>query len=70
MRAWEQFLQQQEAVLGAETVNKWLRSLKVIRFDACNLYLEAKDTFQILWFEEHIRNSCSNKSRERQSNAD
>ena len=26
-----------------------------MRFDACNLYLEAKDTFQALWFEEHIR---------------
>lgn len=55
MRAWEQFLQQQETDLGKETVEKWLRSLKVQRFDACNLYLEAKDSFQTLWFEEHIR---------------
>ena len=28
MQAWEQFLQQQEAELGSETVQKWLRTLK------------------------------------------
>ncbi len=55
MRAWEQFLSEQEKELGSETVNKWLRSLQVVRFDAGNLYLEAKDAFQILWFEEHLR---------------
>ena len=55
MQAWELFLQQQEADIGPETVQKWLRTLKVQRFDACNLYLEAKDSFQALWFEEHIR---------------
>lgn len=55
MQVWEQFLQQQEAELGIETVQKWLRNLKIQRFDACNLYLEAKDSFQALWFEEHIR---------------
>ncbi len=61
MQAWEQFLQQQETELGAETVQKWLRSLKVQRFDACNLYLEAKDSFQALWFEEHIRGKAQAK---------
>ena len=55
MQAWEHFLRQQEIELGIETVQKWLRSLKILRFDACNLYLEAKDSFQQLWFEEHIR---------------
>lgn len=55
MEAWEKFLKAQEQELGAKTVSKWLRSLHVARYDACNLYLEAKDTFQILWFEEHIR---------------
>lgn len=55
MQAWELFLQKQERELGQETVKKWLRSLKVVRYDACNLYLEAKDTFQALWFEEHMR---------------
>ncbi|MFZ0565869.1 MAG: chromosomal replication initiator protein DnaA [Chlamydiales bacterium] len=55
MRAWEEFLTLQEKELGQETVSKWLRPLKVIRFDACNLYLEAQDSFKALWFEEHIR---------------
>lgn len=55
MKAWEEFLKRLESDFGVETIRKWLRSLKVLRFDACNLYLEAKDTFQALWFEEHIR---------------
>lgn len=55
MQAWDHFLSVQEHELGAETVNRWLRTLKVVRFDACNLYLEAKDSFQANWFEEHVR---------------
>lgn len=55
MEAWNNFLSLQEAELGSETVNKWLRSLKVLRFDAGNLYLQAQDSFQIIWFEEHVR---------------
>lgn len=61
MEAWEQFVTQQEKVIGSETADKWLRSLKTVRFDACNLYLEAKDSFQILWFEEHMRHKCQAK---------
>lgn len=55
MKAWEDFLSQQKNELGTETVDKWLLPLRVLRFDACNLYLEAKDSFQVMWFEEHIR---------------
>jgi chromosomal replication initiator protein len=55
MLAWEKFIQKQEVVLGIDVVNQWLRTLKVVHFDSGNLYLEAKDSFQILWFEEHIR---------------
>lgn len=55
MRAWEEFLSLQEKELGKETVEKWLRPLKVVRFDACNLYLEANDSFKTIWFEEHMR---------------
>ncbi|MCH9609562.1 MAG: Chromosomal replication initiator protein DnaA [Chlamydiales bacterium] len=55
MRAWEEFLTQQEKELGKETVDKWLRPLKIVRFDACNLYLEASDSFKVIWFEEHMR---------------
>ncbi len=61
MRAWEQFLVQQEKELGRDTIDKWLRPLKVVNFDACNLYLEAKDSFQVLWFEEHIREKVQAK---------
>lgn len=61
MQAWQNFLEIQEAELGPETVNQWLRTLKIVRFDACNLYLEAKDTFQALWFEEHIRQKTQTK---------
>ncbi|MBS0621715.1 MAG: chromosomal replication initiator protein DnaA [Verrucomicrobia bacterium] len=55
MQIWNEFLAQQEQELGAETVDKWLRPLKLVHFDACNLYLEAQDSFQALWFEEQIR---------------
>lgn len=55
MQIWEDFLRNLETELGHETVKKWLRSLKVDRFDARNLYLLSNDAFQISWFEEHIR---------------
>lgn len=59
MQAWENFLKLQETVLGVDTVNKWLRPLQILKFDACNLYLLAKDSFQITWFEEHIREKAN-----------
>ncbi len=55
MQAWEEFVNRIEQEVGKETSKTWLRSLRVHRFDAQNLYLEAKDTFQVLWFEEHVR---------------
>lgn len=55
MQAWENFVEAQTIELGSDTVQKWLKPLKVMRFDACNLYLEAADAFQAMWFEEHIR---------------
>ncbi len=55
MRAWDDFIKEQEKHLGPQTVQKWLSPLKVSRFDACNLYLEAPDSFFSIWFEEHIR---------------
>lgn len=55
MKVWDEFLVLQEKELGKAAVQKWLRPLKILRFDACNLYLEAKDSFQVHWFEEHIR---------------
>jgi chromosomal replication initiator protein len=55
MQTWENFVKKQEGLLGKDIAEKWLRSLKIVHFDSGNLYLEAKDPFQILWFEEHIR---------------
>ncbi|MBA3815240.1 MAG: ATP-binding protein [Parachlamydiaceae bacterium] len=61
MHAWEKFVAAQELELGSETVQKWLKTLKILRYDACNLYLEAQDAFQAIWFEEHIRQSVQMK---------
>lgn len=55
MQAWDEFLLQLEQEYGSETISRWLRTLQVVRFDACNIYLEAQDSFQVLWFDEHIR---------------
>lgn len=61
MKAWENFLKIEEKEIGSATVKKWLSSLKVLRFDAANLHLEAKDSFQAHWFEEHIRPKLAKK---------
>lgn len=55
MKEWEQFLSDLEQELSPAIVDQWLRPLKVLRFDAANLYLEAKEPMQLSWFEEHIR---------------
>jgi chromosomal replication initiator protein len=54
MKAWEDLLSTLEMELGSVTVAQWLRPIKVVRFDAANLYLEATP-FQRAWFEEQIR---------------
>lgn len=53
MKEWQQFLSQLEQELGAAVVQEWIP--QVVRFDAGNLYLEARDSFQLSWFEEHVR---------------
>lgn len=55
MRAWEDFIDKQQLRLGKQAVDKWLRTFTIVHFDSGNLYLEAKDPFHLLWFEEHIR---------------
>lgn len=54
MQIWDDFLTSLEKQFGVDTVNKWLRTLRIVRFDAGNLFLEAKDTFQAMWVEEHV----------------
>ncbi len=61
MRAWEDFLKEIDRELGTETVNKWLRPLKILRFDACNLYLESEDSFKVTWFEEQMRHKVQTR---------
>ena len=58
MKAWEDLLSTLEKDLGQQTVAQWLRPIKVVRFDAGNLYLEATP-FQRSWFEQHIRQRIS-----------
>ncbi len=55
MRAWDTFVNKLTLSLGQSVVDKWLTPLKVVKFDAGNLYLEAETEFQISWFEEHVR---------------
>ena len=53
MKEWLQFIQELECQLGKESVEKWCP--KCAHFDAANIYLEAKDSFQITWFEEYAQ---------------
>lgn len=53
MKEWQQFVARLEEELGSAVVQEWLP--RVVRFDAANLYLEARDSFQVSWFEEHVR---------------
>jgi chromosomal replication initiator protein len=55
MLAWDEFLTQLEQDFGREIINQWVKPLRVVKFDAANLYLEAESSFQVHWFEEHIR---------------
>ncbi len=55
MQTWTAFVHKQELLLGQEAAARFLHPLKVVHFDSGNLYLEAKDSFQLEWFEEHIR---------------
>lgn len=55
MDLWQEFVKKQEHTMGKETTQKWLSPLKVIKLDNTSLILEAKDAFQALWLEEHMR---------------
>lgn len=55
MQQWNDFLRELERDFGKATTDTWLRSLSILSFDAGNIYLQAADHFQALWFEEHIR---------------
>lgn len=54
MREWSTFLSYLEEKFGKKTIDKWIRPLTVLKFDARNIYLDADHPFHIHWFYEHI----------------
>ncbi|MCH9621903.1 MAG: Chromosomal replication initiator protein DnaA [Chlamydiia bacterium] len=54
MEAWDKFIDFIETKYGKETTDKWARTLKVIRFDACNIFIKSNDFFQTQWINEYI----------------
>ena len=60
MQSWIEFLKKQKKEFSELTFKKWVDPIKVVKFDACNLYLECENSFQLLWFEEHIRPKIKN----------
>jgi chromosomal replication initiator protein len=54
MYAWHKFLEKLKNEIGSEIVTKWISTLRIIKFDACNIYLEVSDAFQFEWIEEHL----------------
>ena len=59
MKAWQKYLDSLEPSLGKATVDRWLRTIHITNFDACNLYLQAQDSFQASWYQEHIASRAS-----------
>lgn len=54
MKLWNDFVNERKKQFGSQTINKWLATLKIKQFDACNLFLVASDSFQYNWVQEHI----------------
>jgi len=54
MKAWSNLLELLDHELGRSTVDKWIRTLKILKFDARNLHLDASDSFQINYFHEYV----------------
>ncbi len=55
MRLWQTFLEKLKKNLGETAFEKWVKPLKVLKFDALNLYLDTTNSFYIFWFQEHIK---------------
>lgn len=55
MKIWDDFLHSLEAELGEATVKQWLRPMEISIVKPGEWHLLASDSFQVLWFEEHIR---------------
>lgn len=61
MNQWSIFLKHLETLFDSKTVETWVKPLKVVNFDARNLYLRADNQFQIAWFKEHIKSLADEK---------
>ena len=55
MKIWDDFLDSIESELGEATVKQWLRPMEITQAKPGEWHLYASDSFQMLWFEEHIR---------------
>jgi chromosomal replication initiator protein len=55
VKEWQAFLDEHKKTVGSDAIEKWAQTLKITRFDAGNLYLEASDLFQFNWFEQYLR---------------
>lgn len=54
MQKWDAFIEHLRGVLGALSVDKWLKGVRVTKFDVHNIHLDVCDDFQIHWFREQI----------------
>ncbi len=52
---WNNFVHKRAQELGPHTTQRWLSSLEPLPAKGKGLRLQAKDAFQVHWFEEHIR---------------
>lgn len=55
MQVWHEFLESIDPLFGKPTIDTWLRTLTVVSYDESSLKLEAQDSFQAIWFKEHIK---------------
>jgi chromosomal replication initiator protein len=59
VKEWNDFLQSLDRELGKKAVDEWLRPLKVVRFDAGNLYLDPPSPLHVSWFDEYAKAKAS-----------
>lgn len=61
MNPWLKFLKTLDTLFDDKTINEWIKPIKLVNFDARNVYLKAENPFQIAWFNEHISQLCREK---------
>ncbi len=61
MKQWYDFHIVLKSLFGQATLDRWLSGIGIEKYDARNIYLIASDSFQIDWFNEHIRPIASKR---------